>query len=137
MRVPNPTSGSPAWVSGSGRRSPEHSLEASEAWVQEIHRTRGKKDSTFGGHTGLHVHWVPRQSRDFIGTWVRPTCRSWRVSWESGGIEVYSCGLLLGQDTGGGSPRSYQWCVSPGGGHFGRISPPISAEKPQAKQQTW
>ena len=42
----------------------------------------GETDSTLGGHIwGFNAYCVPEQSRDSIGIWARPTCRSWRVSW--------------------------------------------------------
>ena len=34
------------------------------------------------------MHWVPGQSRDSIGIWVRPDCSSWRISWENRGVTV-------------------------------------------------
>ena len=62
----------------------EHlALRASEVCVQELRRTGGNRLHSCRAHTGLHGHWVPGQSRDSIKTWVRPTCRFWRISQES------------------------------------------------------
>ena len=76
-------------------------LKARETWVQELYRTGENRNTTVRTHTGFHVHWVPGQNRNFIRTWVRPTCRSWRVSWESRGW-VW---LAVGQDIRGGCLR--------------------------------
>ena len=60
---------------------PEYSaLKASGIWLQELHRTEGKRDSTLGGHTqGLMCTRTQGKSSDFIGAWARPTCWSWKV----------------------------------------------------------
>ena len=58
-------------------------------------------------HTGFHVHWVPGQSRDSTGIWVRPTCRSLRISWENGAtmaccrgrtIEAMVLGIIISEN---------------------------------------
>ena len=70
-------------------------------------------------HTGFQVHWVPRQSRDSIRIWIRPTCGSWRISWENG-VAVTCCrGKILEAEISGISIGM----KSPGGGHFGKIWP--------------
>ena len=51
-------------------------LKASGAWVQELHRTGWKRDSTLGGCTQGFTCWDPGQSNDSIRAWARPTCGS-------------------------------------------------------------
>ena len=60
---------------------PEFSaLKANGAWLQELNRTEGKRDSTLGGHTqGLMCTRTQGKSSDFIGAWARPTCWSGKV----------------------------------------------------------
>ena len=84
-------------------------------------------------YRGFYVHRVTGQSRDFIIIWIKPTRRSWRVSWESGGGH----GSLWGQDFGGGGHWNNHQCDLPWRLPFWtNLAPPIRAEKPQARQQT-
>lgn len=49
-RVPSPTSGSSAWGLQSGGSVSEHlAFQARGAWVQELHRTEGSRDTTLEG----------------------------------------------------------------------------------------
>ena len=81
------------------------------------------------------MHWVPGQSKVSMGTWVKLDCSSWRTSWEKRG----ECGLLWGNDIGSKALGNIQqhafllrWPL------WQNLAPPISAEKPQGKQQsTW
>ena len=79
--------------------------------------------------TGFYVHWVPGKSKDSIGIWVRPTCRCWRVSWES---RVW---LWLAVGAGHWKLRSQEIIIgvsSCAGCHFGRIWPhPLGLRSPR------
>ena len=54
---------------------PEHlDLKASGAWLQQLYRTGGNRDSTLGGRTqGLMHYGTQGKSSDSIGAWGRPT----------------------------------------------------------------
>lgn len=60
----------------------------------------GNTDFTLKGHTQILMHTGTRgKSSNLIGSWVRPTCWSWRVSWRCAG----DCG----------SPRGHRrWCCT-------------------------
>ena len=70
------------------------------------------------------MHWVPGQSRDSIGIWVRPDCSSWRISWENRGVTVAHCG---GRTLEAKLSGIFISVCSSRGGHFGKIWPHPSA----------
>ena len=74
-------------------------------------------------HPDFHVHWVPGQSRDSKGIWVRPACGSWRISWENRGGLAYCAGSTLEAKVLG----IIISMSSSRGGHFGTIWPHPSA----------
>ena len=88
-----------------GGGAPEHlTLKACRAWVQELHRTGGNRDSTLVGHTQVSCALGPRDS---IGPWARHTCRPWRVFWGGGGqlwLTVGARTLLVE------APENIHWC---------------------------
>ena len=80
--------------------------------MRELHRSVVKQKLYFGGGftQGLKCTRTHDKRTDFIGTWVRPTCWSWRVSW---GVEVAlaHCG---DKDTGSGDIHQHElsWRLS-------------------------
>jgi len=78
--------------------------------------------------------WVSGQSKVSIGIWVKPDCNSLSTSWENRG----ECGLLWGKDIGSKALGNIQQCAFLWRWPFWENqAPPISTEKPQAKQQSW
>ena len=67
---------------------PEHlALKASRAWLQELCRTGGGRDSTLGGHTqGLAHTGSQGRGNDFKGGWATLTC------WIGGSPGEAGCG---------------------------------------------
>ena len=124
------------WGSATGRKSPGASgiegqwglcAGAPQDWGKQIPHSRK-------AHTGFHVHWVPGQSKVFIGIWVKPDCSSWRTSWEKWGKHGFLWGRTLEEKLLG----IFNSMPFSGGGHFEKIwpHPSVSAEKPQGKQQS-
>ena len=70
-------------------------------------------------HIGFHVYWVPGQSWDSIGIWVRPDCSFQRISWGKKGVTVARCGgkTLEAKVSGIINVCSFR------GGHFGKVWP--------------
>ena len=112
----------------------EHlALKASGACAQELHRTGGNGDPILKRCTQTFMCTGPGQSKISIGIWVKPDYSSWRTSWENRG----ECGLLWGKDIGSKDLRSIQHCALPWRWPFWEnLAPPISTEKPQAKQKS-
>lgn len=80
-RVPSPTSGSSAWGLQSGGSVSEHlAFQARGAWVQELHRTEGSRDTTLEGTHKVSMPGDPKQSSDSTGAQNRPTGGFWKVS---------------------------------------------------------
>lgn len=76
-------SGSPAGGLASGKEPPKHlALKASRSPLQELHGTRGNRDSSLAGHTQVLTHTrTQAKGAVFIEAWARPTCWSWKDSW--------------------------------------------------------
>ena len=104
---------------------PEHfALKASVAWVQELHRTGGNRDSTLGGCTqgftctGTQGKAVTPQEPG-PGLPASPGC--------SPGEMGVNCGSLWGQGHWWWRPqRMIIGVISPGGHHFGTETQPHS-----------
>ena len=100
---------------------PEHlMLRISRVCVHKLHVTGGNGDCTLKRHTDFHSHWLPVQNRDSIGSWVRPTCCSWRISLENKRVTVAHCrGTTLEAKVSG----IINSVSSSRGSHFGKIWP--------------
>ena len=84
-------------------------------------------------HTDFHMHWVPGQSKVSIGIWVRLTAVLGGPPGKTGG----ECVLLWGKGTGGKTlgnihQHAFLWKWP----FWENVAPPISAKKPQGKQQS-
>ena len=94
-------SGSPAGGLASGKEPPKHlALKASRSPLQELHGTRGNRDSSLAGHTQVLTHTrTQAKGAVFIEAWARPTCWSWKGPQGKAGVAV--------AHTGGGGMGEY------------------------------
>ena len=100
MEVLSPTSGSPAWGSENGRRSPQEIWLWRPADADGCYFTGLKKTETLL-LAGAPGHRVKSTSR--IKAWARHICWYWKVPCRGEGL----LRLTAGTDTGGGSSGEY------------------------------
>ena len=80
--------------------------------------------------TDFHVHLVSEQSKVSIGIWVRPYFSSWRIYRENRGW----LWLMWGKDFGQTLRNNHQCVFLWRWPFWENLAPPMSYEKPQAKQ---
>ena len=135
VRVLSPTSNLHMQGSGTGRKSPRASgiegqwgLCTGAPWDWGKWRPHSQK-----AHTDFHVHRVPGQSKVSIGIWSKLNAVLGEHPGKTG-VNVACCeGGTLGTKLSGifsSMPFSGGWPF------WQNLAPPVSAEKPQGKQQS-